>query len=41
VLVVDDNVDTATTLAILVQESSHDARTVYDGSTVLEAVVKN
>jgi len=36
VLVVDDNVDTVTTLAMLVQESGHDVRTAYDGSAVLE-----
>jgi hypothetical protein len=40
-VVVDDNVDTVTTLAMLVQESSHEGRTVYDSSTVLEAAVKN
>jgi hypothetical protein len=40
-VVVNDHVDTVTTLAMLVHESSHDARTVYDSSTVLEAAVKN
>lgn len=39
VLVVDDNVDTVTTLAMLVRESGYDVRTAYDGSTVLEAVL--
>ena len=39
VLVVDDNVDTVTTLALLVTESGHDVRTAYDGSTVLEAAL--
>jgi CheY-like chemotaxis protein len=39
VLVVDDNVDTVTTLALLVNECGHDARTAYDGSSVLEAAL--
>jgi PAS domain S-box-containing protein len=39
VLVVDDNVDTVTTLALLVQESGHDVRTGYDGSSILEAAL--
>jgi len=39
VLVVDDNVDTVTTLAMLVKESGHDVRTAYDGSAVLEAAL--
>jgi PAS domain S-box-containing protein len=39
VLVVDDNVDTVTTLALLVEESGHDVRTAYDGSTVLETAL--
>ncbi len=39
VLVVDDNVDTVTTLALLVKESGHDVRTAYDGSTVLETAL--
>ena len=39
VLVVDDNVDTVTTLAMLVTESGHDVRTAYDGSAVLEAAL--
>ena len=39
VLVVDDNVDTVTTLALLVKESGHDVRTAYDGPAVLEAAL--
>ena len=39
VLVVDDNVDTVTTLALLVQESGHEVRTAYDGLAVLEAAL--
>ncbi len=39
VLVVDDNVDTAATLAMLVRESGHDVRIAYDGSSVLEAAL--
>jgi PAS domain S-box-containing protein len=39
VLVVDDNVDTVTTLALLVQESGHEVRTAHDGSAVLEAAL--
>ncbi len=39
VLVVDDNVDTVTTLALLVNESGHDVRMAYDGSAVLEAAL--
>jgi PAS domain S-box-containing protein len=39
VLVVDDNVDTVTTLAMLVQEAGHDVRTAYDGTAVLEAAL--
>ena len=39
VLVVDDNVDTVTTLSMLVQESGHEVRTAYDGSAVLEAAL--
>ena len=39
VLVVDDNVDTVTTLALLVKETGHDVRTAYDGSSVLEAAL--
>ena len=36
VLVVDDNVDTVTTLAMLVRESGHDVRTACDGASVVE-----
>ena len=39
VLVVDDNVDTVTTLALLVKESGHDVRMAYDGPAVLEAAL--
>ncbi|MGO9916701.1 MAG: ATP-binding protein [Isosphaeraceae bacterium] len=39
VLVVDDNVDTVTTLALLAKESGYDVRTAYDGSTVLETAL--
>jgi len=39
VLVVDDNPDTVTTLAMLVRESGHEVRTVFDGSAVLEAAL--
>ena len=39
VLVVDDNVDTVTTLALLVKESGYDVRTAYDGSAVLETAL--
>jgi PAS domain S-box-containing protein len=39
VLVVDDNVDTVTTLSMLVQESGHEVRTAYDGASVLEAAL--
>jgi signal transduction histidine kinase len=39
VLVVDDNVDTVTTLAMLVQESGHNVRTAHDGATALEAAL--
>jgi PAS domain S-box-containing protein len=39
VLVVDDNVDTVATLALLAKESGYDVRTAYDGSTVLEAAL--
>ena len=38
-LVVDDNVDTVATLAMLVQESGHEVRTAYDGSGVLETAL--
>ncbi len=36
---VDDNVDTVTTLALLAKESGYDVRTAYDGSTVLETAL--
>ena len=39
VLVVDDNVDTVTTLEMLVQESGHLVRTAYDGTAALEAAL--
>lgn len=39
VLVVDDNVDTVATLAMLVRESGHEVRTAYDGSAVVEAAL--
>jgi PAS domain S-box-containing protein len=39
VMVVDDNVDTVSTLAMLVKESGHDVQTAYDGSSVVEAVL--
>ena len=38
-LVVDDNVDTATSLAMLLTESGHDVRTAHDGPTALEAAL--
>lgn len=37
VLVVDDNVDAARTLAVLLNKYGHDARAVYDGSAALDA----
>ena len=39
VLVVDDNVDTATSLALLLTESGHEVRTAHDGPTALEAAL--
>jgi PAS domain S-box-containing protein len=39
VLVVDDNVDTVTTLSLLVTESGHDVRAAYDGRSVLETAL--
>ncbi len=39
VLVVDDNVDTVTTLAMLVKESGHAVRMAYDGTSVVEAAL--
>jgi len=37
VLVVDDNVDAAESLGVLLKVSGHDIRTAYDGPTALEA----
>ena len=39
VLVVDDNVDTAQTLAMLLEMSGHDVRTAYTGPNALEATL--
>jgi CheY-like chemotaxis protein len=39
VLVIDDNVDTAQTLAMLLKTSGHDVRTAYTGPTALEAAL--
>jgi len=39
VLVVDDNADAATSLALLLRGSGHDARTAPDGPTALEAAL--
>ncbi len=39
VLVVDDNVDTAESLAMLLRRSGHDVRTAHDGPTALEAAL--
>jgi len=39
VLVVDDNKDTAQTLAMLVKASGHDVRTAHDGPTAVEAAL--
>jgi PAS domain S-box-containing protein len=39
VMVVDDNVDTVATLAMLVKESGHEVQTAFDGSAVLEAAL--
>jgi CheY-like chemotaxis protein/nitrogen-specific signal transduction histidine kinase len=38
ILVVDDNVDAADSLALLLQQSGHDVRTVYDGPAALREV---
>jgi len=38
VLVVDDNVDAADSLALLLQQSGHQVRTAYDGATALREV---
>jgi PAS domain S-box-containing protein len=40
VLVVDDNVDAAGSLAMLLEASGHDARVAHDGPTALEAALK-
>ena len=40
VLVVDDNQDTATSLALLVKESGHDVRTAHDGSAIVETALE-
>ena len=39
VLVVDDNGDTAESLALLLRESGHDVRTAPDGPTALEVAL--
>jgi CheY-like chemotaxis protein len=39
VLVVDDNVDTAQTLAMLLKTSGHDVRTAHTGPNALEATL--
>jgi CheY-like chemotaxis protein/two-component sensor histidine kinase len=39
VLVVDDNVDTAESMAMLLKASGHDTRTAHDGPTGLKAVI--
>lgn len=39
VLVVDDNVDTAGSLAMLLEASGHEVRTAHDGLTALEAAL--
>ena len=39
VLVVDDNVDSAKSLAMLLKSCGHDVRTAYDGPTGLKAVI--
>jgi len=39
VLVVDDNVDTVSSMSMLVQESGYEVRTAYDSSTALEAAL--
>lgn len=39
VLVVDDNVDAAETLALLLQESGHDVQIAFDGPTALDTAV--
>jgi len=39
VLVVDDNVDTAGSLAMLLEASGHEVRTAHDGPTALDAAL--
>jgi signal transduction histidine kinase/CheY-like chemotaxis protein len=39
VLVVDDNLDSVATLALLLKECGHDVRTAYDGPAALEAAL--
>jgi len=39
VLVVDDNVDTATSLELLLRDSGYDVRTAYDGPIALQAAL--
>ncbi|HET6628649.1 MAG TPA: ATP-binding protein [Woeseiaceae bacterium] len=39
ILVVDDNVDTAEALAMLLRGSKHEVQTAYDGPTAMEAAV--
>ncbi len=41
VLVVDDNVDSAESLAMLLDESGHEVWTAYDGPTALQAAIDN
>ena len=41
VLVVDDNVDSAESLALLLEESGHEVWTAHDGPTALQAVIDN
>lgn len=40
VLVVDDNVDAAQSLGLLLEESGHDVQTAYDGLTALEVALE-
>jgi CheY-like chemotaxis protein len=39
VLVVDDNVDAAQSLGLLLEESGHDVQTAYDGPSALEVAL--
>ena len=41
VLVVDDNVDSAESLAMLLEESGHEVWTAHDGPTALQAAIDN